>query len=88
MVPYCYLFLLSVFILWFSYYVSDIFCKLLSVYIFSYFPLGFEGRMWDLIVSVPDHCISFYFVRKSESSHEFLISVFPPGKCIFIRQQH
>ena len=25
-VPYCYLFLLSVFILWFSYYVSDIFC--------------------------------------------------------------
>ena len=28
-VPYCYLFLLSVFILWFSYYVSDIFCKFL-----------------------------------------------------------
>ena len=26
-VSYCYLFLLSVFILWFSYYVSDIFCK-------------------------------------------------------------
>ena len=26
-VPYCYLFLLSVFILWFSYYFSDIFCK-------------------------------------------------------------
>ena len=23
-------------------------------------PLGFEGRMWDLIVSVPDHCLSFY----------------------------
>ena len=27
MVPYCYLFLLSVFILWFNYNVSDIFCK-------------------------------------------------------------
>ena len=26
-VPYYYLFLLSVFILWFSYYVSGIFCK-------------------------------------------------------------
>ena len=26
-IPYCYLFLLSLFILWFSYYVSDIFCK-------------------------------------------------------------
>ena len=23
--------------------------------------LGFEGRIWDLIVSVPDHCLSFYF---------------------------
>ena len=29
----------------------------------SYFPFGFEGRMWDLIVSVPDHCLSFYFKR-------------------------
>ena len=27
----------------------------------SYFPFGFEGRMWDLIVSVPDHCLPFYF---------------------------
>ena len=25
-----------------------------------YFPFGFEGRMWDLIVSVPDYCLSFY----------------------------
>ena len=30
--------------------------------VFSYFPFGFEGSMWDLIVSVPDHCLSFYFV--------------------------
>ena len=22
---------------------------------------GSEGRIWDLIVSVPDHCLSFYF---------------------------
>ena len=27
------------------------------------FPFGFEGRMWDLIVSVPDHCLSFYFLE-------------------------
>ena len=20
--------------------------------------------MWDLIVSVPDHCLSFYFIRR------------------------
>ena len=31
------------------------FRKLSSVYVFSYFPFGFEGRIWDLIVSVPDH---------------------------------
>ena len=31
-----------------------------NCYVFSYFPFGFEGRMWDLIVSVPDHCLSFY----------------------------
>ena len=35
--------------------------KLLSIYVFSYFPFGFEGRMWDLIASVPDHCLSFNF---------------------------
>ena len=37
--------------------------KLLSIYAFSYFPFGFEGRIWDLIASVPDHCLSFYFGR-------------------------
>ena len=29
---------------------------------FSYFPFGSECRMWVLIVSVPDHCLSFYIV--------------------------
>ena len=24
--------------------------------------------MWDLIVSVPDHCLSFYFTRKTRAS--------------------
>ena len=33
-------------------------------YVFSYFPFDFEGRMWDLIVSVPDHCLSFYFTSR------------------------
>ena len=27
----------------------------------SHFPIGFGGGMWDLIVLVPDHCLSFYF---------------------------
>ena len=42
-------------------FTASAFRKLLSVYVFSYFPFGFEGMMWDLIVSVPDHCLSFYF---------------------------
>ena len=31
------------------------------MYIFSYFPFGFDGRILDLIVSVLEHCLSFYF---------------------------
>ena len=40
------------------------FGKLLTIYVFNYFPFGFDGRMWDLIVSVPDHCLSFYFSNR------------------------
>ena len=46
-------------------FIASAFRKLLSFYVFSYFPFGFEGRMWDLIVSVPDDCLSFYFSIKS-----------------------
>ena len=42
-------------------FTASAFRKLLSIYVFSYFPFGFEGRMWDLIVSFPDRCLSFYF---------------------------
>ena len=41
---------------------ASAFRKLSSIYVFSYFPFGFEGRIWDLIVSVPDHCLSFYLL--------------------------
>ena len=37
------------------------FRKLLSIYVLSCFPFGFEGRMWYLFVLVPDHCLSFTF---------------------------
>ena len=33
-------------------FTASAFRKLLSVYVFSYFPFGFEGRIWDLIVSL------------------------------------
>ena len=42
-------------------FTASAFRKLLSVYVLSDFPFGFEGRMWDLIVSVPDHRFSFYY---------------------------
>ena len=42
---------------------ASVFRKLPSIYVFSYFPFGFDGRMWDLIVSVPDHCLPFYFLQ-------------------------
>ena len=34
-------------------FTASAFRKLLSIYVFSYFPVGFEGRMLDLILSVP-----------------------------------
>ena len=32
-------------------------------------PFGFEGRMGDLIVSVPDHCLFFYFTSQKTILH-------------------
>ena len=53
-------------------FTASAFRKRPSIYVFSYFPFGFAGKMWDLIVSVPDHCLSFYFV--SHPSHRFRVS--------------
>ena len=39
----------------YSFGLPRAFRKLLSIYVCSYFPFGFEGRIWDLIVSVPVH---------------------------------
>ena len=46
----------------FIWFTASAFRKLPSIYVFSYFPFGFEGRMWDLIVSVPDHCRLLIFL--------------------------
>ena len=47
-------------------FTASAFRKLSSICVFSYFPFGFEGRTWDLIVSVPDHCLSFYLTAVYE----------------------
>ena len=40
-----------------------------------YFPFGFEGRIWDLIVSVPDHCLSFYSVSIARRILKILLQI-------------
>ena len=37
-------------------------CVCVCVCVFS-FPFGLECGMWDLIVLLPDHCLSFQFLR-------------------------
>ena len=55
-------------------FTASAFRKLSSIHVLSYFPFGFEGRMWDLIVSVPDHCLSFYFKKHVRTSdHMFVL---------------
>ena len=44
-------------------FTARAFRKQLSINVFSSFPFAFEDRIWDVIVSVPDHCLSFYFDR-------------------------
>ena len=39
-------------------------CEHLSICMCASFPFGFDGGMWDLIVIVSDHCISFHFAMK------------------------
>ena len=48
-------------------FTASAFRKLPSVYVFSYFPFRFKGKMWDLIVSVPDHYLFFYFVLNGQT---------------------
>ena len=42
-----------------------VFCERLSISVSHSFPFGFEGGMWDLIVSIPGHCLSIYFSSQS-----------------------
>ena len=36
--------------------------------------------MWDLIVSVPDHCLSFYFVSRYHTQQKCVIVVLSIGQ--------
>ena len=41
--------------------------ELLSICVCASFPLGFEGGMWELIVFIPDHCLSFFTLKTLSS---------------------
>ena len=63
-------------------FAASAFRKLPSVYVFSYFPFGFEDRMWDLIVSVPDHCLSFYFPLLTKEIYYLIEELHVPQRLI------
>ena len=44
-------------------FTARAFRKLLPIYVFSYFPFGFQGRIWDLIVSVPNIAYLFTLIQ-------------------------
>ena len=44
-------------------------CERLSVCVCVSFTFVSEGGMWDLIVLVPDHCLSFYFEYYGSTLH-------------------
>ena len=47
-------------------------CRQFMYFVISLF--GFEGRIWDLIVSVPDHCLSFYFTVSYKMLQRLMIN--------------
>ena len=61
-------------------FTASAFRKLLSIYVFSYFPFGFEGRMWYPIVSVPDHCLSFYLLNIDNIYFEQVVNRIYPAE--------
>ena len=52
----------------------------LSICVYDSFSFGFEGGVWDLMLLVPEHCLSFCFtLNKAYLLHltELLHSKFP-----------
>ena len=39
----------------------------INLCVFVSFPFGFEGETWNLIVIIPDHCLSLYLLNNIKS---------------------
>ena len=50
-----------------SFGILSVFRERLSIFVCLSFPFGFEDGMWDLIILIPDHSLSIYFI---ESVHD------------------
>ena len=51
--------------------VHTVYCACLSwafvkFHVCPSFPFGIEGGMWDVIVLIPDHCLSVYFSSENK----------------------
>ena len=46
---------------WKELFALGVFHEHLSVWVCACFPFGFEGKIWDLIVSIPYQSLSFFF---------------------------
>ena len=53
-----------------------VFHERLSICVYVSFPFGIEGGIWDLIVLVPDHCLSFTLHGYSTGPSQRTESVF------------
>ena len=53
-------------------FAASSFRRLPSVCVFGCFPFCFEDRMWDLIVSVPDHCLSSHSQKQVWCFHTLI----------------
>ena len=65
-------------------FAASAFRNLSSIYVFSYFPFGFEGRIWDLIVSAPDHCLSFLLLIMWQAGIDHLVAQVKTSICLVL----
>ena len=45
------------------------FVNVYQLYVCPSFPFGIEGGIWDVIVFIPDHCLSLYTLQIEINKH-------------------
>ena len=60
--------------------------NLLSIYVFSYFPFGFEGRIWNLMYQFL--VIAYLFIWPADHYHELYNIMLPGSSRIMSPAEH